>query len=74
MPGAMRSPDGLQAALYYPAHLLAPNEKLVQQFNIYAGPKEYRKLAEISSAFDNNIDLAMGFGYFGFLPRRSCWR
>jgi YidC/Oxa1 family membrane protein insertase len=37
-------------------------------FLFYAGPKEYKRLAEIGLAMGNNLDLIMDFtGVFGFL-------
>src|SRR5882724_5305705 len=54
-------PQGLPAALVYPASTLAPNQVLDRQVYLFAGPKEYRTLARIAVRFGNNVDLAMGF-------------
>jgi YidC/Oxa1 family membrane protein insertase len=54
-------PQGLPAAVVYPALTLAPKQSLDRQVNIFAGPKEYRTLARLAVRFGNNIDLAMGF-------------
>lgn len=62
-------PMGYTAALVYPALTLAPHENLQRQVAIFAGPKEYRTLATISAAFNNNIDAVMGFGFWGFFSK-----
>src|SRR6266404_61489 len=54
-------PQGLPAALVYPALTLAPKQVLDRQVYLFAGPKEYRTLARIAVRFGNNVDLAMGF-------------
>ena len=66
----VKEPMGYQASLIYPAFTLAPHEHLQRQFAIFAGPKEYRTLATISAAFNNNIDAIMGYsGFFGFFSK-----
>ncbi len=60
-PGAPR-PQGIQAMLVYPAQTLTANATLTRQMVFYAGPKEYRKLADIGAQFQNHADLAMNFG------------
>jgi len=62
-------PMGYTAALEYPALVLAPHENLQRQVALYAGPKEYRTLATISAAFNNNVDAVMGFGFWGFFSK-----
>ncbi len=58
---AVRDPFGFQARLIYPATILETNQVLEQEFFIYAGPKEYNRLARIGDQFNNNADLVMGF-------------
>jgi YidC/Oxa1 family membrane protein insertase len=62
-------PVGYTAALVYPAITLAPNQTLQREVALYAGPKEYRTLATISAGFNNNVDLVMGFGFWGFFSK-----
>ena len=66
----VKEPMGYQAALVYPALTLASHQNLQRQFAIFAGPKEYRTLATISAAWNNNLDAIMGFGgFFGFFSK-----
>ena len=63
-------PQGVQTALIYPAQTLSANSNLVRQIVIYAGPKEYRALADIGAQFQNHADNVMGFGgFFGFCAK-----
>ena len=62
-------PEGVQAALVYPAQTIAANSSLERQITFYAGPKEYRTLALIGEQFKNNADLVMQFGFFGFFAK-----
>ena len=63
-------PQGVQTALVYPAQTLSANSNIVRQFVIYAGPKEYRTLADIGAEFQNRADDVMGFGgFFGFCAK-----
>jgi YidC/Oxa1 family membrane protein insertase len=63
-------PQGVQTALAYPAQTLAANSSLVRQIVFYAGPKEYRRLADIGAQFQNHADDVMGFyGVFGFCAK-----
>lgn len=64
-----RPPAGYIAAMTYPAALLAPGAALERKINLFAGPKEYQTLARISTRFQNNIDLVMGWGFFGFFAK-----
>ena len=69
MPGAP-PPQGVQTALVYPAQTLAANSNLERQIVFYAGPKEYRTLADIGAEFQNHADDVMGFGgFFGFCAK-----
>ena len=63
------APEGVQAALIYPAVTIAANSSLERQITFYAGPKEYRTLALIGEQFKNNADLVMQFGFFGFFAK-----
>jgi YidC/Oxa1 family membrane protein insertase len=66
----VRQPAGYEARLVYPALTLAANQSTNWQVYIFAGPKEYRTLAGIASALNNNVDLIMGFnGFFGFFSK-----
>jgi YidC/Oxa1 family membrane protein insertase len=71
----VRQPMGYTAGLVYPALNLAPHQMVERRFTVYAGPKEYRTLATISSTLNNNVDLIMGFGgtglgaFFGFFSK-----
>lgn len=66
----VKQPVGYEAALVYPPLTLAPNSNLERQFTIYAGPKEYQTLANISATFNNDLDAIMGYGgFFGFFSK-----
>ncbi len=54
-------PKGIQGGFAYPGVTLAPGQVLERQFNIFAGPKEYRTLARIANRFQNEVDAVMGF-------------
>jgi YidC/Oxa1 family membrane protein insertase len=62
-------PEGYEAALVYPGQNLAPNQSLERRVFIYAGPKEYQRLAHIGERFGNNLDLVMSFGWSGFVSK-----
>ncbi len=62
-------PVGIQTAFVYPAQTMAANSSVERQITFYAGPKEYRKLALIGEQFNNNADLVMQFGFFGFFAK-----
>ena len=65
-----KQPMGYEAALVYPGLTLAPNSSTQRQILVYAGPKEYRTLANISSTFNNDLDSIMGYnGFFGFFSK-----
>lgn len=66
----MYSSNGYTAALVYPATTLATNQIVARSFVLYAGPKEYRTLADVSSSLNNNLDAIMNFGkYLGFFSK-----
>jgi YidC/Oxa1 family membrane protein insertase len=62
-------PEGIQAALVYPAQMLTANSSVERQITFYAGPKEYRTLALIGEEFNNRADAVMQFGFFGFFAK-----
>jgi len=62
-------PKGFQTAFAYPAMVLAPGQAVARQIYFFAGPKEYQTLARIANRFQNNVDLVMGFGFFGFFSK-----
>jgi YidC/Oxa1 family membrane protein insertase len=67
---SVREPIGFTAELVYPALTLAPRQHLQRQMTIFAGPKEYRTLATIAAALNNNVDSIMGYsGFFGFFSK-----
>lgn len=55
-------PRGLQTALVYPATTLQPNTSDEHDLALFAGPKEFRTLAEVGAQFQNRVDDIMGFG------------
>jgi len=66
----MYSTNGYTAALIYPATTLATNQTIARGFVLYAGPKEYKTLAQVASSMNNNLDAIMSFGkYFGVLSK-----
>ena len=63
-------PKGVQTALVYPAQTLAANSAVEHQITLYAGPKEYRTLADIGIKYQNHADNVMSFGrYLGFFAK-----
>jgi YidC/Oxa1 family membrane protein insertase len=69
VPQTVAAPKGLETALQYPARTLAPGQTNEQTFVLFAGPKEYHTLAHLADRFNNNVDLVMGFGFFGFFSK-----
>jgi YidC/Oxa1 family membrane protein insertase len=66
----VKQPLGYEARLIYPGTNLPPHATLQKQIPFFAGPKEYRTLATISAAFNNNVDSIMGYsGFFGFFSK-----
>jgi YidC/Oxa1 family membrane protein insertase len=62
--------NGYQTAMVYPAEVLPPHQSVETAFLFYAGPKEYKRLAEIAQNMGNNLDLIMDFtGVFGFFSK-----
>ncbi|MGA2246192.1 MAG: membrane protein insertase YidC [Verrucomicrobiota bacterium] len=63
-------PRGIQTALVYPAQTISANSSVDQQVALFAGPKEYRTLADIGAQFQNRADDVMGFGsVYGFCAK-----
>ncbi len=63
---AFARPFGYQAAFLSQATVLAPNQSFQQQFDLFAGPKEYKTLSHVGNDFDH----VMGFnGFFGFFAK-----
>ncbi len=60
-PGAAL-PRGIQTGLIYPPQTLTASSNIERQIVFYAGPKEYRTLADIAEQFNNHADEAMNFG------------
>jgi YidC/Oxa1 family membrane protein insertase len=68
---ANKNPAGLLTSLTYPALTLSPTQSVVQQFYVYAGPKEFGTLARITTQFGQNLDEEiMDYrGFFGFFAK-----
>src|SRR5262249_42732308 len=64
MPRVVRSPHAMQTVLKYPAAILNAGEGLTNDFNIYAGPKDYRMLTQVNGRFTNDVVRVMSFGFF----------
>jgi YidC/Oxa1 family membrane protein insertase len=64
-----REPFAIQTGFRYPGMVLAPGEKVERWFDLFSGPKEYRTLDRLGSAFGNEVDRVMGFGWFGFFAK-----
>lgn len=65
----MYSSNGYNAALIYPTITITNNQSFQRQFVLYAGPKDYRILANVASELNNNVDGIMNFGFFGFFAK-----
>lgn len=63
------APTGFQTALVLPPITLAAGAADEHTFQFFAGPKEYRTLAEIAAQHGNNLDALMNFGFFGFFSK-----
>ena len=61
---------GLLASLVYPAAVLGATQAIEQEFVIYAGPKEYKRLTRLSAGLKTNIDTIMDYeGFFGWFAQ-----
>jgi YidC/Oxa1 family membrane protein insertase len=66
--------NGYRTALIYPALVLGPRQSAETAFLLYAGPKEYKGLAELGQTMNNNLDLIMDFtGVMGFFSKLLLW-
>jgi YidC/Oxa1 family membrane protein insertase len=66
----MALPRGIQTALVYPAETVPAHSAIEHSIALFAGPKEYRTLADIGAEFQNNADDVMGFGsIYGFCAK-----
>ncbi len=66
----MYSSNGYTASLVYPAATLTNNQTASRSFVLYAGPKEYKTLAQVATSLNNNVDSVMNFGkYLGFFSK-----
>ena len=61
--------QGFETTMVYPGFTIAPGATVERDFNLYAGPKEYRTLAAIAGRMKNNLDQVMAFGFFGFISK-----
>ncbi len=69
-PKLTAKPLGYQTSMLFPGGTLAPGQAVQQQFQLYAGPKEYRILARLGKEMNNKLDLVMNFGgFFGFFAK-----
>lgn len=63
-------PQGCLTAVVYPERSLPSGGTWAEEWQLYAGPKEYRTLARIANRFQNEVDLVMGYGgFFGFFSK-----
>ena len=57
-------PQALEATLGYAMPTLPAGGQSELKFNLYAGPKEYRRLSRLSDQLNNRLELVMDFGSF----------
>jgi YidC/Oxa1 family membrane protein insertase len=71
LPGSasLPAPEGFQTAINYPGFTVKAGGTFERTLTFYAGPKEYRRLAEIAGQQGNDLDHLMGFGFFGFVSK-----
>lgn len=62
---------GIEAAMTFSATNIAPGQVVEQRVHLFIGPKEYKTLAAIANAYNNDVDQAMGFGwaFFAFFAK-----
>lgn len=60
---------GFETTVHYPATTLDAGKTIERNVNLFIGPKEYKTLASIANRYNNNVDQAMGFGFFGFFSK-----
>lgn len=64
------APFGLRGSLVYPAAMLTPNQAIERDYNLYAGPKEYKRLVRLSRELKAPVDLIMDYdGFFGWFAQ-----
>ena len=56
------APQGIQSTLVFPAMTLTASSAYARPITIFAGPKEFRTLLQISEQYKNHADLVMNFG------------
>jgi YidC/Oxa1 family membrane protein insertase len=56
------APQGIQTALLYAPGTLSANSAMEKNFVLFAGPKEFRVLSNVSAEFGNHADEVMNFG------------
>jgi YidC/Oxa1 family membrane protein insertase len=62
--------NGFEVTCWYPETVLPPHQALTGDFTFYAGPKEYKRLAQIGDRMNNKLDLIMDFsGFTGFFSK-----
>ncbi len=69
---AFATPFGFQSAFVYPKATLFPGgtNAIHREFTLYAGPKEYQRLAKLGGQMGNELDLIMDYGgFFGFFAK-----
>lgn len=65
----VKQPQGMEASIEYPGGQLMPGQESTLHFTIFAGPKIYRTLSDLSDQMGNHIDSIMGFGFWGPISR-----
>ena len=60
---------GFETTVHYPATTLEAGKSIERNVNLFIGPKEYKTLASIANRYNNDVDKAMGFGFFGFFSK-----
>jgi YidC/Oxa1 family membrane protein insertase len=60
---------GFETTVHYPATTLEAGKTIERNVNLFIGPKEYKTLASIANRYNNDVDKAMGFGFFGFFSK-----
>jgi YidC/Oxa1 family membrane protein insertase len=69
-PRTLTNQFAIQVNLHHNATNLAPGQTLEREFQLYAGPKEYRVIERIAADQKNKLDDVMGYGgFFGFFSR-----
>jgi len=65
-----KKPEAHAVSMIRPAVQLAPGEAVTMDWEFFAGPKEYRRLAYLAEQYGNELDLIMGYGgFFGFFAK-----